>query len=384
MIKELIAKESNKQDKSIQLIASENFVSQDVLDVQGSILTNKYAEGYPGARYYGGCEFIDQIEEYAKAKALEMMGNPEGYSVNVQPHSGSQANQSVYLAALNVGDTVLAMSLDHGGHLTHGYKLSSSGLYYDFHGYTTLEGKIDVDQICEMIKEIKPKLLILGGSSYPYEIDFEMICNKVRSVSSDILIMADVAHIAGLIVAGVHKSPFGHCDFITSTTHKTLRGPRGGVVFMKSEFEKQLNRAVFPGLQGGPLMHVIGAKGVAFNEACSLEFKAYSMQIINNTQAFVNAFNELEVVTTGSDNHMFMIDTFKTYNITGDVAEKVLEENDIIVNKNLLPNDINKPMSPSGIRIGTPAMTTKGYKEEDFRLLASKIHLILSNISVSN
>lgn len=380
MIKELIAKESNKQDRSIQLIASENFVSQDVLEVQGSILTNKYAEGYPGARYYGGCEFIDQIEEFTKAKALEMMGNPNGYSVNVQPHSGSQANQSVYLAALNPGDTVLAMSLDHGGHLTHGYKLSSSGLYYDFHGYTTKEGKIDVEQICEMIKDINPKLLILGGSSYPYEIDFEAICNQVRSVSSEILIMADVAHIAGLIAAGVHKTPFGHCDFITSTTHKTLRGPRGGIVFMKSEYEKQLNRAVFPGLQGGPLMHVIGAKGIAFTEACTLEFKTYSQQIINNTQAFVKAFEALGVVTTGSDNHMFMIDTFKSYNLTGDIAEKVLEANDIIVNKNLLPDDINKPMSPSGIRIGTPAMTTKGYKESDFNELAGKIHEILLSV----
>ncbi len=376
---EIIEKESKRQEEQIQLIASENFVSENVLKAQGSILTNKYAEGYPGKRYYGGCEFIDEIEEIAKER-LQKAFNTD-YHANVQPHSGSQANQAVYFAVLNPGDKVLGMSLTDGGHLTHGHKVNASGKLYDFssYGVDIDTGLIDYENVRKIALEVKPKLIVAGASAYAREIDFEKFADIAKEVGA--YLMADVAHIAGLIVAGEHPTPIGHADFITSTTHKTFRGPRGGIVLCKPEYAKMIDMSVFPGLQGGPLEHVIAAKAVAFNEALSNEFKEYIIQVKKNSKVFAEEFMKLgyKVISNGTDNHLCLVDVLNTLGITGAQAQKKLDQHLITVNKNTIPGETQSPMKTSGIRLGTPAMTTRGYKEEDFIKLAHKIDDILRN-----
>lgn len=373
----LIAKEAERQTNNIQLIASENFVSQDVLDAQGSILTNKYAEGYPGRRYYGGCEFIDQIEELAISNAQKMFSTD--YHVNVQPHSGTSANMGVYLSVLKPGDKILGMDLNHGGHLTHGHKLSISGILYDISAYGVEKEtmSINYDEVEKIAMKEKPKLIIAGASAYPQEIDFKRF--KEIADKCGAYLMADIAHIAGLIVANLHNSPFGYADFVTTTTHKTLRGPRGGLVLCKQEYKASLNRAIFPGIQGGPLEHIIGAKAVAFGEALTPEFIAYQEQIIKNTKAFADEFIKLNYNIVGgkTENHLLLINTVESIGLTGDIVEKVLDQHNITTNKNTVPFDENPPMTPSGIRVGTPAMTTRGYLEEDFRIVARQIDSIL-------
>lgn len=374
---DLIQKEQERQAEQVQLIASENFVSENVLKAQGSILTNKYAEGYPGRRYYGGCEIIDEIESYAQKLAKEIFQTD--YHVNVQPHSGSQANQAVFFAVLKPGDRVLGMDLNHGGHLTHGHKMNISGILYEIHGYgvdKTTE-LINYEEVRRIALEIKPKLIIAGASAYSRTIDFA----KFREIADEVgaYLLTDIAHIAGLVSAGLHPSPFPHADFVTTTTHKTLRGPRGGLTFCKTEFQKEIDNALFPGIQGGPLEHVIAAKAVAFEEALSPEFKQYQQQIINNTNAFANAFKDLgyRIVSDGTDNHLFLIDLVSSINMTGKEAQLKLDEYLITTNKNTIPFDQNSPFVASGLRLGCAAMTTKGYKEEDFIKLAQKIDIIL-------
>lgn len=380
----LVEKESQRQEKNIQLIASENFVSKDVLEVQGSILTNKYAEGYPGRRYYGGCEIIDEIENIAIENAQKMFETD--YHVNVQPHSGTSANMGVYLSILNPGDKILGMDLNHGGHLTHGHKLSISGILYEIatYGVEPETFQIDYDKVEKIALKEKPKLIIAGASAYPHEIDFKRF--KEIADKCGAILMADIAHIAGLIVAKLHNSPFGYADFVTSTTHKTLRGPRGGIVLCKGEYKAKLNRAIFPGIQGGPLEHVIGAKAVAFGEALTNEFKEYQEQIIKNAKALAEEFINLgyDIVGNTTDNHLLLINTVNSINMTGDIVEKLLDEHNITINKNTVPFETNSPMSPSGIRVGTPAMTTRGYKEEDFKKIAHKIDKILKEYQTKN
>lgn len=376
---ELIEKEKIRQEENIQLIASENFVSQAVLDVQGSILTNKYAEGYPNRRYYGGCENIDLLEQIAIDTAKQLFKTD--YHVNVQPHSGTSANTGVYMSVLKPNDTILAMELNHGGHLTHGHKLSISGILYNIVGYqvdkTTEE--IDYDQVEKLALEHKPKLIICGASAYSRTINFQRFKQIADKVGA--LLMADIAHIAGIIAANLHPSPFGYADFITTTTHKTLRGPRGGMIFCKQEFAKKLDSAVFPGIQGGPLEHVIAAKGVSFIQNLEPEFIEYQKQVLTNAKAFANQFEKLgyRIISKTTDNHLLMLDTVTSKNITGDIVEKLLDKHNITINKNSIPFDQNPPMKPSGIRLGTPAMTTRGYKEQDFIELATKIDTIINN-----
>lgn len=375
---ELIEKEKVRQEENIQLIASENFVSPEVLQVQGSILTNKYAEGYPNRRYYGGCEYIDQLEQLAITTAQELFKTD--YHVNVQPHSGTSANTGVYLSTLKPNDTILAMELNHGGHLTHGHKLSISGILYNIVGYqvTKDEELIDYDQVQKLALESKPKLIICGASAYSRTIDFKRFREIADSVGA--ILMADIAHIAGLIAAGLHPSPFGYADFVTTTTHKTLRGPRGGMIFCKQEYAKKLDSAVFPGIQGGPLEHVIAAKAVCFSQNLEPEFVTYQEQVIKNAKAFAKEFQKLgyRVISSTTDNHLLMLDMVSSKNITGDIVEKLLDEHNITINKNSIPYDTNPPMKPSGIRVGTPAMTTRGYLENDFVLLAQKIDTIIN------
>lgn len=375
---DLVNLEKEKQENCIQLIASENFVSQEILDLQGSILTNKYAEGYPNKRYYGGCEHVDKIETLAQNECLKMFDAEDDYHANVQPHSGSQSNQAVYLAVLKPNDVVLGMDLFHGGHLTHGYKLSVSGILYDFHSYYTKDGVIDYENLTFQLSELKPKLIVVGASAYPFKIDFKKIYEIVSSTSPETLIMADIAHIAGLIVAKQHPSPFGYADFITSTTHKTLRGPRGGIILCKNEHKAIIDRAVFPGIQGGPLMHVIAAKAQCFIQNQKQDYKDYIKQVVTNSKIFSDTLNELGLKTSNTENHLILVDVYSSLNMTGSEAEKLLEEHNIIVNKNTLPNDPLSAFNPSGIRIGTPAMTTRGYKENDFIKLANTMHSILT------
>jgi glycine hydroxymethyltransferase len=358
VVAEAIRHETERQSHGLELIASENFVSEAVLEATGSVFTNKYAEGYAGRRYYGGCEFTDVVERLAIERAKELFGAEH---VNVQPHSGSQANQAVYMTVLTPGDTVLGMDLSHGGHLTHGHPLNISGKLYKFvaYGVRKEDEILDYDALAKLAAEHRPKLIVCGASAYPRVIDFERIASIAASVGAKV--MADMAHVAGLVATGRHPSPVPHCDFVTSTTHKTLRGPRSGLVLCKAAYAKDLDRLVFPGLQGGPLVHVVAAKAVAFGEALRPEFRGYIDRVVENAARLAAKLQEkgFRIVSGGTDNHLLLLDVFSK-GITGKVAEKALEKAGITVNKNTIPFDPNPPMVASGIRIGTPAVTTRG------------------------
>ena len=365
-----IQKETQRQEDHIELIASENYTSPAVMQAQGSQLTNKYAEGYPGRRYYGGCEYVDIAEQLAIDRVKALFG---AQAANVQPNSGSQANQAVFMAFLQPGDTIMGMSLAEGGHLTHGMKLNMSGKWFNVVAYgLNKEEAIDYDAMERLAHEHKPKLIIAGASAYALRIDFERFAKVAKAVGA--IFMVDMAHYAGLIAAGVYPNPVPHADVVTSTTHKTLRGPRGGIVLMKAEHEKAINSAIFPGLQGGPLMHVIAGKAVAFKEAASKEFKRYQEQVIDNALVMCKVLTErgLRIISGRTESHLFLVD-LRAKNLTGKEAEAVLGRAHITVNKNAIPNDPQKPMVTSGIRIGTPAMTTRGFTEFEAEQLA---HLI--------
>jgi len=372
-----IKNEENRQKYTIELIASENFVSPEVLEAQGSVLTNKYAEGYPGKKYYGGCKYIDVIENLAIERAKKIF---KAEHANVQPHSGSQANMAVYFSVLEVGDTILAMNLSHGGHLTHGSPVNFSGRFFNIIPYGVEEdtGRIDYDNLRELAIKNKPKFIIAGASAYPREIDF----SAFKSIADEVgaYLMADIAHIAGLIIAGLHQSAVPYCHFVTTTTHKTLRGPRGGLILCQEEYGRAIDKTIFPGIQGGPLMHVIAAKAVCFKQAMTPEFMNYQKQIIINAKALANRLMELGyyLVSGGTDNHLMLVD-LRNKGITGKQAEKALEEAGITVNKNTIPFDPQKPMVTSGIRIGTPAVTTRGMKEEDMEVIAEMINRVLND-----
>ena len=375
---ESVERELNRQRNNIELIASENFVSEQILELAGSVLTNKYAEGYPGKRYYGACIYVDEVETIAKERLVELFGCEHA---NVQPHSGAQANTAVYLALLEHGDKVLGMSLADGGHLTHGHPLNYSGKNYEFYSYGVNKETemIDYEDYKKKVEEIKPKLVVAGASAYSRIIDFEYMAKVAHDNGA--LFMVDMAHIAGLVAAGLHPSPFPHADIVTTTTHKTLRGPRGGVIMCKKEFAADIDRAVFPGMQGGPLMHIIAAKAACFYEALQPEFKDYAAQIIKNTKALEEALKEegFRLVAGGTDNHLLLIDVKASCGITGKKAERLLDEINITANKNAIPFDTEKPFKASGIRVGTPAMTTKGFNEEDFREVGKIIAYRLKN-----
>ncbi|MCD6094237.1 MAG: serine hydroxymethyltransferase [Candidatus Omnitrophica bacterium] len=377
---EAIQNELKRQQENIELIASENFVSQAVLEAQGSVLTNKYAEGYPGRRWYGGCQFVDVAESLAIERAKELFG---AEYVNVQPHSGAQANMAVYFAMLKPGDKVLAMNLAHGGHLTHGHPLNYSGKYFQIipYGVSPRDEKIDYDELEELAKKNKPKMILVGASAYPRIIDFK----RLREIAdkSGAFVMADVAHIAGLIAAKLHPDPVPYAEFITTTTHKTLRGPRGGMILCRKEFGKKIDAAVFPGIQGGPLMHVIAAKAVAFREALSEQFKQYQRQIVRNAAVLSEELKRLNyrIVSGGTDNHLLLVDVFASRKITGKDATTALDKARITVNKNLIPFDSQSAFVTSGIRLGTPAVTTRGMKEEEMKKIAHLIDRVISNIN---
>ena len=381
---ELIKREQQRQDWNVELIASENFPSQRVLDAAGSILTNKYAEGYPGKRYYGGCHWIDKIESNAIYDACTLFNC--NYA-NVQPHCGSSANQAVYRAFCKAGDTVLGMDLGAGGHLTHGHKLSFSGQDYKIVSYGVDEnGVLDYEDLEQKIFSTNPKMIIVGASSYSQIIDYERIGRILEDYynmnGTKPIYMVDMAHVAGLIAAGVHPSPFPWADVVTSTTHKTLRGPRGGLILWNNEeYTNKINKAVFPGVQGGPLEHIICAKGICFEEALKPEFKEYGRQIVKNAAVFANTFKDLgwKIVSNGTQNHMFVLDVYNSIGMTGKEAETALDRANITVNKNQIPNDELSPLISSGIRIGVPAMTTKGWKEADFKCLATMMDRYLRN-----
>lgn len=371
-----IQKEDERQEQHIELIASENYASPAVMQAQGSQLTNKYAEGYPGRRYYGGCEFVDVIEQLAIDRLKEIFG---AEAANVQPNSGSQANQGVYMAVLKPGDTVLGMSLAEGGHLTHGSPVNASGKLYNFISYGLDENEvIDYDQIEALAKEHKPKLIVAGASAYSLHIDFERIARIAKE--NDALFMVDIAHYAGLVAGGQYPNPVPHADFVTSTTHKSLRGPRGGVIMMKAEHERAINSAIFPGIQGGPLMHVIAAKAVAFKEALEPSFKDYAAQVVKNADAMAKTLVErgLRIVSHGTQSHLMLVD-LRAKGLTGKQAEDALGEAHITVNKNAIPNDPESPFVTSGVRLGTPAITTRGFTEEDCVLTANLIADVLDN-----
>lgn len=376
-IMHLIEEETARQNNKIELIASENFVSKAVMAAMGSTLTNKYAEGYPGRRYYGGCEVVDQIEELARERAKELFGAEHA---NVQPNSGSQANQAVFFAALETGDTVLGMNLSHGGHLTHGSPVNMSGKNYNIvsYGVDAETETIDYDIVRALALEHRPKMIIAGASNYSRAIDFK----KFREIADEVgaYLMVDMAHIAGLVAAGLHQNPVPYAHFVTTTTHKTLRGPRGGMILCDAEHAKMIDKAIFPGIQGGPLMHVIAAKAVCFKEALEPEFKAYQAQIIKNAQALANALMEkgMRIVAGGTDNHVMSLDV-RSMNVTGKEAEHLLDEIGITCNKNTIPFDPASPMVTSGVRLGTPAVTTRGMKEEDMAEIAEIIYLALSD-----
>ena len=374
-----IQRESQRQEEQIELIASENYTSPAVLQAQGSILTNKYAEGYPGKRYYGGCEYVDEVETLAKERAKKLFCEPCGVemAVNVQPHSGAQAKMGLFFALLNPGDTVMGMSLAEGGHLSHGMKLNMSGKWFNVVSYGLNEKEaIDYDALEKLALEHKPKLIIAGASAYSLHIDFKRFAEIAKKV--DAYFMVDMAHYAGLIAAGVYPSPFPYADIVTTTTHKTLRGPRGGMIFCKPELEKQINTAMFPGIQGGPLMHVIAGKAIALHEALQPEYKEYQKQVIKNAAVFADELQKrgLRIVSGGTQSHVMLVD-LRSKNITGKEAETVLHDVGITVNKNSIPNDPQKPFVTSGIRIGSPAMTTRGMKEEEAREIASLIADVL-------
>lgn len=369
-------KELDRQRHNIELIASENIVSEAVLKAMGSVLTNKYAEGYPGKRYYGGCECVDIVENIARDRAKKLFGAEH---VNVQPHSGAQANLAVYFALLNPGDTVLGMSLAEGGHLTHGSPVNMSGKYFNFipYGINAETGRLDYDALETLVKEHKPKLVVAGASAYPRVIDFERIANIAHANGA--LLMVDMAHIAGLVAAGLHPSPFPFADIVTTTTHKTLRGPRGGMIMCKEEFAKAIDKAIFPGTQGGPLMHVIAGKAVCFGEALKPEFKEYQKQVLSNSKALADALlgYGFDLVSGGSDNHLILVD-LRTFNVTGKEMEKKLDEVRITANKNAIPNDPQSPFITSGVRLGTPAVTSRGFDEDDMRVVAECIYNVAS------
>ncbi|BBO00185.1 serine hydroxymethyltransferase [Sporolactobacillus terrae] len=372
-----IEKELGRQRNKIELIASENFVSTTVLEAAGSVLTNKYAEGYPGHRYYGGCEYVDIVEDLARDRALKLFG---GEHVNVQPHSGAQANMAVYETILKPGDTVLGMKLAHGGHLTHGSPVNFSGQLYNFvdYGVTKETQTIDYDEVDKQAQHYKPKLIVAGASAYPRVIDFKRFREIADRVGA--YLMVDMAHIAGLVAAGLHPSPIPYADFVTTTTHKTLRGPRGGMIFCKKEFAKKLDKAIFPGIQGGPLMHIIAAKAVALGEALKPDFKAYAAQIIANAKAFAETLQQqgIDLVSGGTDNHLVLVDV-RNLGITGKKAEAVLDSIGITTNKNAIPFDPEKPFVTSGVRMGTPAVTTRGFKENDLKEVALIIAMALKD-----
>lgn len=371
-------KEFDRQNNNIELIASENFVSETVMEAQGSVLTNKYAEGYPGRRYYGGCEYVDIVEDLARDRAKQLFG---GEHVNVQPHSGSQANMAVYFVALEPGDTVLGMNLSHGGHLTHGAKVNFSGKLYNFveYGVSEENEQIDYEEILRVAKEAQPKLIVAGASAYPRQIDFK----KFKEIADEVgaKLMVDMAHIAGLVAAGLHQNPVDYADFVTTTTHKTLRGPRGGMIFCKEEYAKEIDKTIFPGIQGGPLMHVIAGKAVSFGEALQPEFKEYQKQVIKNAQKLAATLEDegLRIVSGGTDNHLICLDVKGSLGITGKLAENALDEVGITCNKNTIPFDQEKPFVTSGIRLGTPAVTSRGFDEEAIEEVGRIIALVLKN-----
>ena len=374
---EAIYKEVKRQHENLELIASENFVSQAVLSSLGTPLTNKYAEGYPGKRYYGGCEFVDVAEELARERAKKLF---DAEHANVQPHSGTQANMSVYFAVLKPEDTILSMELSHGGHLSHGSPVSFSGKLYNivYYGVKKDTETIDFDMVRDLARKHKPKLIVTGYSAYPRKINFE----KFREIADEVgaYLMADIAHIAGLVATGFHPSPVNTADFVTSTTHKTLRGPRGAFILTKEKYKKIIDKAVFPGTQGGPLMHVIASKAVCFKEAMSEEFKNYQEQIVKNAKALADTLKEegARLVSGGTDNHLMLVD-LRPFKITGKKAEKLLGSVNITVNKNTIPFDPEKPFVASGIRLGTPALTTRGMKEEEMRIVGKLIARVLKN-----
>jgi glycine hydroxymethyltransferase len=375
-----IADEARRQQDGLEMIASENYTSRAVMEAQGSVLTNKYAEGYPGKRYYGGCEFVDVAERLAIERMLKLFGGQRG---NVQPHSGAQANMAVYFAALQHGDTILAMDLAHGGHLTHGMHLNFSGKWYKVAGYGVRQAdeRIDFDQVAKLAREHKPKMVVAGASAYPREIDFARLKEICQEVGA--LFMVDMAHIAGLVAANQHVSPVPYADFVTTTTHKTLRGPRGGAIVCREEWEKKINSAVFPGLQGGPLMHVIAAKAVAFGEALRPDFKAYAVQTIANARTLAQELKRLgfRIVSGGTDNHLLLADVTTRGGLSGKIAEESLDHAGITVNKNKIPFDPRPALDPSGIRIGTPALTTRGMREGEMRQIARWIDEALAHAS---
>jgi len=371
-VAEAIRNETRRQGSQLELIASENFVSEAVLEALGTVLTNKYAEGYPGKRYYGGCEFVDVAETLAIQRAKQLFSADHA---NVQPHSGAQANMSVYMTACQPGDTILGMNLSHGGHLTHGHPLNFSGRYFKVvaYGVRKEDETIDYEAMAALAREHRPRILVVGASAYPRTIDFVAVRKAADECGA--VVMADMAHIAGLVAAGLHPSPVPHAEFVTTTTHKTLRGPRGGMILCQEKWAKETDKLLFPGVQGGPLMHVIAAKAVAFKEALSPEFKAYQAQIVKNAKALAAALmgEGWRLVSGGTDNHLMLIDVFAK-GITGKVAEKALDRAGITVNKNTIPFDTNSPMVASGIRVGTPALTTRGMKEADM----AKVGLLIS------
>ncbi|MCI5971064.1 MAG: serine hydroxymethyltransferase [Clostridia bacterium] len=376
-VADAIEMEVERQRSKIELIASENFVSSAVIEAMGTPLTNKYAEGYPGKRYYGGCECVDIVENLAIERAKKIFGAEHA---NVQPHSGAQANMAVFFATLKPGDTVLGMNLSHGGHLSHGSPVNMSGTYFNIvqYGVDKDTQVIDYDEVEKIAEECKPKLIVAGASAYSRTIDFERFAKIAEKVGA--YLMVDIAHIAGLVAAGLHPSPVPYADFVTTTTHKTLRGPRGGLILCKEKYAKMINKAVFPGIQGGPLMHIIAAKAVCFGEALTDDFKAYQTQIVKNAKALCSALIEkgFNIVSGGTDNHLMLID-LTNMNITGKEAEKLLDEVGVTVNKNTIPFETTSPFITSGIRIGTPAVTSRGFKEEDMEEIANIIYLTLSD-----
>ena len=376
-VQEMIELELGRQRNKLEMIASENFVSQAVMEAQGSVLTNKYAEGYPHKRYYGGCEYVDMVEELAIERAKQLFGAEH---VNVQPHSGSQANFGVYFALLEPGDTIMGMNLSHGGHLTHGSPVNVSGKYFNIipYGVDAETRRIDYEEMRKIAQEHKPKMIIGGGSAYSRQIDFKTMAEIAHEVGA--IFMVDMAHFAGLVAAGLHPNPVEYADIVTTTTHKTLRGPRGGMIMCKEEYAKAIDKSIFPGIQGGPLMHVIAAKAVAFGEALQPEFKEYAKQVIVNAQTLAEALQQegFTIVSGGTDTHVLLVD-LRAVGLTGKVAEHILDEVGITCNKNTIPFDPESPFVTSGIRLGTPALTTRGLNAEDMKEIASIIALVLKH-----
>jgi len=374
---QMINEEYKREEETIELIASENFVSKAVLEVNGSVLTNKYAEGYPGKRYYGGCQIVDKIENLARDRVCQIFGAEHA---NVQPHSGSQANMGVYMSVLNPGDTVLGMNLSHGGHLTHGNPVNFSGRLYKFEAYGVSEKdeKIDYEELRKKALEVKPKLIVAGASAYSRTIEFD----KFREIADEVqaYLMVDMAHIAGIIAAGFHPNPVPYADFVTSTTHKTLRGPRGGLILCKEKYAKSIDKAIFPGIQGGPLMHVIAAKAVVFAEVMTQEFKDYIEQVLKNAKSLCDELKKygFRIVSDGTDTHLMLVD-LTNKNITGKDCDKLLQDNNITVNKNTIPKEKLSPFVTSGIRIGTSAVTTRGFKEEEIEKVAYLINYVVEH-----